>query len=293
MRNVRQGGIRFAGMGMTPAVKILLIANLVAYVIQNLTSRGAPLGLGPLDSWLVYNTQVAVFMGQIWRFASYMFLHFGFGHILGNMFGLWMFGSQVEALWGKRSFLIYYFVCGLGGSVLYALLDLLGVGTGGIMLGASGAIFGILLAYALNYPDNIILVAFVFPMKAKWVVLGYGVYTLLSIPGGGDGIAHAAHMGGMISGFIFMYLTIPSVKRMVDNKISGIGRSARQRRTRRKIHVVRPDEMPSGSNGPSQDVPKSPETLKIDAILDKISREGLQSLSDEEQEFLRKAGKRH
>ncbi|MBU8870843.1 MAG: rhomboid family intramembrane serine protease [Gemmatimonadales bacterium] len=296
------GGIRFGGMGMTPAVKGLLIANAAVFLLQTLLGGGLSGRMGVLDQIGTFIPHLAVNEFQIWRFITYMFLHGGFGHIAFNMFGLWMFGSQIEAMWGRRTFLTYYFICGLGGSVLYGLFNLVGIGSYTPMLGASAAIFGILLAYGMTFPNNVILLMMIIPMKAKYAVMLFGVIELLSIPGGG-GIAHLAHLGGMVAGFIFLYVTMPS------SRPGGLGQTWQRFQTKRKIRVVRPNETqggdgstdrPEGYDGakpgytwdPQNGYEKSPQQERIDQVLDKISKKGLQSLTDEEQEILRRAGKR-
>ena len=202
-------GMGFGGLGITPAVKGLLIANVAIFMLQNVVRD--------IAYWGVFNTQVAIFNMQLWRFVTYMFLHGDFSHLLFNMFGLWMFGSQIEALWGQRSFLTFYFVCGLGGAFLYALFDLIGIGDGASMLGASGAIYGILLAYGMTFPNNIILIGFIFPMKAKYAVILFGLIELMATASGsGGGVAHLAHLGGMLAGFLFIMLTIPGISRQMS-----------------------------------------------------------------------------
>lgn len=282
-----RGGLAFGGMGITPGVKLLLIANAVVFMLQTLAGGGLTGRMGPVDQRLAFRPEEAIYGLQVWRFFTYMFLHSGFTHILFNMFGLWMFGSQIEALWGRRSFLVYYLICGLGGAVLYGIFNLSGIGAITYMLGASGAVFGILLAYGLTFPDNVILVMFVLPMKAKYFVLLYGLMELMAIPGGG-GVAHLAHLGGMLSGFLFLRLTAPAIAR--GPGLGGLGRTWRRWRAQQKFRVVPPaSKPPAGGNGKA---PRSANQEQVDLILDKISREGLQSLSEEEQEILRRAGRK-
>ncbi len=285
MNQFRSGRAAFGGMGITPAVKGLLIANLAVYVLQMLSG-------GLVDRLGVFKPSEAIFGLQIWRFFTYMFLHGGFGHIAFNMLGLWMFGSQVETVWGARSFLIYYFVCGLGGAFVYGLFNLTGLGAETSMLGASGAIYGILLAYGMMFPNNIILVMMIFPMKAKYAVGLFGLMALMN-SGGGGGVAHLAHLGGMLTGFIFIKMTIPSMGGSGFPGASGISSAWRRFNTKRKMKVV-PPQQKKNSDGfyETPPTPKSPQQQQIDTILDKISRDGLQSLSDEEQEILRRAGRK-
>ncbi|MEN8005784.1 MAG: rhomboid family intramembrane serine protease [Candidatus Krumholzibacteriota bacterium] len=283
----------FGGRIMTPAVKALIIANAAVFVLQTLFGGGLTGQAGPLTRWLAFIPHEAIFGLQVWRFFTYMFLHGGFWHIGFNMFALWMFGAQIEARWGQRNFLIYYFVCGLGGAVVYGIFKLFGMETFVPMIGASGAVMGILLAYGMTFPNSIILFMFVIPMKAKYFVILLALIDLMSIPGGGS-VANLAHLGGMLAGFIFLKATIPALgSPLGGGGPGGLGGAWKRYQTKRKMRVVRPDEKNHGGNGRTGGGDeKSPDQKRIDLILDKISREGLQSLTDEEQEILRRAGRK-
>lgn len=285
MNQFRSGRVMFGSMGITPAVKGLIIANVVVYVLQFLSN-------GLVKEYGVFSSSDAIYGFQIWRFFTYMFLHASFLHIGFNMLGLWLFGSQIEAVWGSRSFLTYYFVCGLGAAILYGLFNLTGMGVAITMLGASGAVYGILLAYGMMYPNNIIMVMMIFPMKAKYAVALFGLLALLN-SGSGGGVAHLAHLGGMLTGFIFIKLSIPSLGGKGIPFGRDIAGAWHRYNTKRKMKVVPPREKTSsGGSTNTQSPPKSAQQKKIDAILDKISRDGLQSLTDEEQEILRRAGRK-
>ena len=279
----------FAGTRITSGVKGLIIANLVVFALQTVTGGGMSRSLGLVGVWGSFVPQLAIFDFQVWRFVTYMFLHGGFFHIVFNMFVLWMFGSQIEALWGRRAFLTYSFVCGVGAAVIYGVFRLFGYESMVPMMGASGAIYGLLLAYGLTFPNNVILVFMILPLKAKYAVILFGLIELLSIPRGGS-VAHLAHLGGMVAGYVFLQITAPGIASRGDGVVDDARRSWRKFRARNRMRVVRPGERPGG-NGQDQ-TPPSPHQKRIDAILDKISREGLQSLTDEEQEILRRAGKR-
>jgi len=279
------GRMAFSGFQLTPVVKYLLIANVAIFFLQQVLPN-------TLEQWGAFNTRLAVNQFQVWRFVTYMFLHGGVSHILFNMLGVWMFGTQIEALWGQRTFLLYYFVCGIGGSVLYGIFALLGIG-GGWMLGASGALMGLLLAYGMTYPNNRIFLMGILPIKAKYMVVLYGMMDLLSIPKG-DGVAHLAHLGGLLAGFIFIQMTIPGLSGQMFQG-SSLSSWWKNKQTKRRMKVVRPQKPSTGEPEQNNSRPKSaasPDQQRIDNILDKISREGLQSLSDEEQELLRRAGRK-
>lgn len=292
-----------AGMGasLTPAVKNLILANVAVFVVQTLSGMKAPGRLDPVTEYLAFVPQLAIFQFEIWRFFTYMFLHGGMFHLLFNMFALWMFGTQIERLWGSRTFLLYYLLCGLGGSLTYGVFNLNpdATATYDIMLGASGAVYGILLAYGMTFPDAVILMFMIIPMKAKYAVILFGLIELMSIPRGGS-VAHLAHLGGMVAGFVFLRVTAPSLGR-TGRGLSDLGGAWRRTRTKRKIKVVTPprgDAQGPGGQGSAKSADfkssdfKSADQKEIDRILDKISREGLQSLSDEEQDILRRAGRR-
>lgn len=286
-------GLAFGGLSMTPAVKGLLIANVAVYLLSIVVRQFS--GGDYIGFWGAFIPQLAILKLQVWRFITYMFLHDGMWHLLFNMFGLWMFGSQVEAIWGKRTFLVYYFVCGLGGAVVYGLFNLTGQGSLGGMVGASGAVFGILLAYGMTFPNRIILFMFIIPMKAKYFVVIFGLIELLSIPTQ-DNVARLAHLGGMLAGFIFLRVTAPNLR--AGSSLGGLGGPGgiqdawRRFQTKRRMRVVKPDKKSKGDSGGHKGKGDRGSDPEIDRILDKISRKGLQSLTDDEQEVLRRAGRK-
>lgn len=179
-----------------PAVKHLLIINLLAFLALNtpmvgeyLFTYGAlwPIGSGRFD---------------VWQLVSYMFLHAGFGHIFFNLFALWMFGQAIENFWGTHRFTIYYFLTGIGAALLHMLIG----GGGAPTLGASGAVYGILLAFGMMFPNRPIMLLFPpIPIKAKYFVAIFGVIELVSgLSRANSGVAHFAHLGGMLVGFILI-----------------------------------------------------------------------------------------
>jgi len=177
----------------------LLVANGVAFALQQLSPRFLIINfaLWPVG---VSNSPFAP-----WQLITYGFLHGNLSHIFFNMFGLWMFGRDLERLMGPRRFLTYYFTCVVGA----AIVQLIVAGTqGGLYptLGASGGVFGILLAYGLTYPNRMVVLIFPpIPMKAKYFVLFYGMFELyLGLSGGAPGVANFAHLGGMLFGFILL-----------------------------------------------------------------------------------------
>lgn len=194
----------------TPVVYNLLIANVVAYMATMLLDTNDVYGLFALFP-------IGSPFFEVWQPVTYMFLHGGFSHIFFNMFALWMFGRGLEEEMGSRRFLIYYFVCGVGAALVQlgmAEVDIMNMNTQyevwNYMLtptvGASGAVFGLLLAFGMLHPNaTIMLLIPPIPMKAKWFVVIYGVIELLLIIfQAQDGIAHFAHLGGMFWGWLLM-----------------------------------------------------------------------------------------
>lgn len=187
-----------------PGVKWLLISNIALFVIYFLAVRAgwggpfAALGLVPrevLQLWGAY------------QLVTYMFLHspWGFGHILFNMFALWMFGADLERTWGTRRFLRYYFLCGIGAGLCVVAGNLLYGTPETRTIGSSGAIYGVLLAFGLLFPDTVVLFSFLFPIKAKYFVMIIGAIAFLSSLGaGGGGVSHVAHLGGMVFGYFYL-----------------------------------------------------------------------------------------
>lgn len=138
----------------------------------------------------------------LWQLVTYIFLHGGIMHILFNMLGLWMFGSDLERYWNARKFTTYFFVCGIGAGLLTVLLS---PGSPIPTIGASGAVYGVLLAFGMLFPNRLIYVWGIFPLKAKWLVTIMGALAFFSsVSANGDGIANVAHLGGMLFGFLYL-----------------------------------------------------------------------------------------
>jgi membrane associated rhomboid family serine protease len=145
-----------------------------------------------------------------WQMISYSFLHGSLGHLFFNMFALWMFGVQIENRWGSQRFGVFYFVCVLGAAATHLLFvpPAQTVGMSQIAVptvGASGGVYGILLAFGMMFPNQPIYIWFLFPIKAKWLVLGFGALELYSaVTGTAAGVANFAHLGGMVIGFLLI-----------------------------------------------------------------------------------------
>lgn len=180
-----------------PVVLNLIIINVIAFVAQmaldstlNITMR---FGLFSYDSGLF----------EPYQLVTHMFLHGGFLHILFNMYALWLFGSVLERMWGPKKFLIFYLVCGLAAGLTQMFFV-----SGGPAIGASGAIMGLLAAFAYTFPNTqFYILPFPFPIKAKYMAAIYAAIDLFGgFAGGGDGVAHFAHLGGLVTGLILVII---------------------------------------------------------------------------------------
>jgi membrane associated rhomboid family serine protease len=186
---------------LSTAMKAIIGANVLIFLAQNLSpALTSMLGLRP--SYVVHL--------WVWQLGTYMFLHGGVFHLLFNMLALWMFGTELERIWGTRYFLKFYFVTGIGAGILTVLFSLLPFSAserlyGANVIGASGAIYGLLLAYGLYFPDRPIYMYFVFPIPAKIFVMIMGALAFYaSVFGSNGGVANATHLGGLLIAYLYL-----------------------------------------------------------------------------------------
>lgn len=202
-RYSRPTALGYFGPGpITPAVKWIIVANIALF-----------LACGIFPALTVYFgliPQAVIERRWVWQPLTYMFLHEGIGHILFNMLGIWMFGVELEHRWGTPFFLRYYAVAGVGAAVSTIAVSLLPFAVTAPAywsntIGASGALYGLLLAFALYYPRRPILMFMIFPVPAKYFVMILGAIAfLLSTSGRGPGVAHVAHLGGLLFGYLYL-----------------------------------------------------------------------------------------
>lgn len=292
--------------------KNLLLVNIIAFVATwILQLRGLDLN----DLLGLHFFMAADF--QVWQLLTYMFLHSGFTHILFNMFALWMFGVVIENVWGPKKFLFYYISCGVGAGIMQEIAqffsfyftisaqdptvgfgELFAIGhqlstqlNGWTTIGASGAVYAILLAFGMIFPnERIFIFPLPIPIKAKWFVMFYVAIELFSaMSSSGDNVAHMAHLGGMLFGYLM-------IRYWNNHPTAGYGRSnGRQffdrlkenfeKRSQPKMKVHK-----GGTNNREDDwefnARKKQNQEEIDRILDKIRRSGYDSLTKEEKQKL-------
>ena len=300
-------------MGNIPTMtKNLLVVNVLAFIATFVLERS---GIDLTRLLGLHFFLASEF--HIYQFITYMFLHGGFTHILFNMFALWMFGSVIERVWGPKKFLFYYIVCGVGAGfiqelVQYGTYSYEGmaayqyVSVSGVQMttdayinmwttiGASGAVYGILLAFGMIFPnERLFIIPFPFPIKAKWLIMGYIAIELFSaMSGPGDGIAHMAHLGGMLFGF----LLIRYWQKHPDSS-QRYGRSRGQaffdqmmnryaEHQKQKTHMRAEQTNSRRETDEEYNARQRKSQEEVDAILDKIRKSGYDSLTKEEKKKL-------
>jgi len=229
--------------GFPKGVKWLLISNVAVFLIgffAQLLRLDRPLALLALTPAAVVKSFL------IWQLVTYLFLHGGFGHIIWNMLALWMFGADLERVWGTRRFLKFYFFCGVGAGICVVLANyVLPWGNPfAPTIGSSGAIFGILLAYAMMYPDRTILWGFLIPIQVKYFVMIIGAIAFLSSFQANNGVSEFAHLGGLLFGYIFM--KSPRVNFDVAGPVRRQYRDWQLRRAKKKFQVYLRKQGPGG-----------------------------------------------
>ena len=247
----------------TDAIKTLISINFAIFILQSISSSEimffSNFGLVPKLVW----TQL-----KIWQPFTYMFFHGDIWHVLINMFVLWMFGSELERAWGKKNFLRFYFITGVGsglGTMLFGLQSTIPI------VGASGAIYGVLLAYGVMFPNRTVYLYGIIPIKSIWFVIGIGVIAFFSSFNNFTNISHLTHLFGMIIGYLYLKRPIHfrSLWFSVFKKVLEYRIQSQEKEISRSVEMER----------------------DLNSILDKINREGFKSLTQEEEKRLYKNSK--
>jgi len=272
---------------MTPWVGRLLAAN-AAVLLLSLTIFTPELVTG-----LAHFEPRAAFQ-RPWSFVTYMFAHGGLLHLAGNMLMLWVFGSAVESRMGGRAFLLYYLYCGIGAAIFaYGLAQLTPLAP---FVGASGAVLGVALAYAKFWPDAELLVfPFPFPIKARtlvMVLIGLDIVLHFALPG--DGVAHIAHVGGALAGYLYFRIQDLAHRRPVPVPRGG-GSGGVERVVMVQSGAGQPEATratPVTPIRPRRRIEVDPVSAEVDRVLDKISEQGIASLTPAERRFLDEVSRR-
>ena len=266
---------QFGGFTLTPWVRRLIIANTAVFLATVLYR--------PLQDYLGFQPSAALV--RPWTFITYMFVHGGFWHLFFNMLGLFFFGPPVEERLGAKDFIKYYAICGLIGGAVLAFI----FAPNSLLIGASGAVYAVMLAFAFFWPDMPIYIWGIFPVKAKWLVMGIAAISVFSMMSpSGDNTAHWAHVGGFAVGFL--YLKFGSA---IGNPMEKFSKFT----SRRKLKVIPGSQ--TSLLSVKRDEPRhrrraEEEVLdEVDKVLDKISTHGMASLTPEERRVLEEVSKRY
>jgi membrane associated rhomboid family serine protease len=294
----------FGGFSLfPPVIKNLIIINVVVFLIQMLgdmvTVGSVPVG-AVLERWFALNPlgggDGSPFNFQLWQLITYQFMHAGFSHIFFNMLALWMFGMEVENLWGSKKFLIFYLSCGVVAGIFQLVLPYLFNEALGDTIGASGAIFGVLVAFGMLFPDRYIFIYFLIPVKAKYFIIFYIALEFYSLPQGGN-VAHLAHLGGALAGFIYVLFNRKpaySGNSFYGSNTKNSGKLFDSFKNVSNVFKRKNDDLTDAKYYDINNDRNDPEVTQeeIDKILDKISQSGYQNLSEREKKVLFEASKR-
>lgn len=299
-------GFRRPGFGsfsfFPPVIKYLLISNVLIFLLQAffldfLKAGSVNIGEVFIKNFAMFTIDSPFF--RPWQVFTYMFLHGSFSHLFFNMFALWMFGLELENLWGSKTFLIFYTVCGVGAGIANLFLAPLftTIPPNVPTVGASGSIYGVLIAFGYLFPDRHIYIYFLVPIKAKYLVMFYIALEVFAVVSQSQtGIAHIAHLGGGVVGFFFVYFmkkrNLKGLFRTYKDDTSSVfgGRKKEEEykppEPEKKVYDAKYEEFSKKDyeNDIRQQEREAQE--KIDAILDKLSEKGYQSLTEEEKHIL-------
>jgi membrane associated rhomboid family serine protease len=294
------GGFSF----FPPMIRYLLITNVAVFFIQivahmfiygvTITGQGVPYDY-LLNKYFALNP-ISVDDSQFyfWQLITYQFMHdtSNIFHLLFNMFFLWMFGMEIENIMGSKKFLIFYLVCGIGAGLLQLLVPAFIGEPMGITIGASGAVYGVMVAYAMYFPDRYLMFWFLIPVKAKYMIAFLVIIEFLSV-GNQSFVAHLAHVGGALTGFIFILVSrrkqisrsnvFNSFKKTGNNFSSSFKRAV-YNNSSKDVEEAKYYDI----NKPEENITQE----MIDEILDKISKSGYQNLTDREKKILFEASKK-
>lgn len=237
MRGFRNTALGEVFYGMTPAIRWLVVSCLGIWLLELIGL--AVLGPERLE-------QVLSYLGlwrpwpYAWQLVTYQFLHdpSGIAHVAFNMFALWMFGRHLDRRWGWRSFIAYYLTCGVGAGLFHVAMASVLPQHQGLVMGASGAVLGVLVAFGMTFPEQTVLLFFVIPMKAKHVVLLFAALELLLAWNPQGGVANLAHLGGMLTGWLYLRY-LPRWRGLFSwSRIRGRVEGWRRARRRSRLEVV-------------------------------------------------------
>jgi membrane associated rhomboid family serine protease len=288
------GGFSF----FPPVIKYMILANVAAFFLKSMLAGGfLTVGGESMGGWFEKTFYLCP-IGEgfrPWQLVSYMFLHGDFYHIFFNMLMLWMFGMGVENTWGTSKFLAFYFACGIAAGLSNLFIAPMFIEPART-IGASGSVYGVLVAFAMLFPNRYVFIYFLLPVKAKYLVTIFvGLELFYGITGSSEGIAHMAHLGGAVLAAVWVILDSRGVIDRWFSKLSSSRRAPSIHRMPPPQSSIR-DAVYSEPKTPPAQTPRNEEFERyqkvIDEILDKIGRTGYSSLTEDEKRILLEASKK-
>lgn len=281
--------------GVAPTCKWLIAINVVVYILQIMTLTSAG---GGVTGWFELSAAEVIGRFEIWRLVTSAFCHSPDDpwHLVFNMLGLWIFGNMIESMYGSREFLRFYLTAALLSAIGFLGVELVitqfAIHRIPNELGASGAVMGVMMLCALYYPTMKILVMFVIPIELRWLVAIFVIYDLFPVLralGGAqimDNVAHAAHLAGLLYGFLYKKFDLRYSRILAGWSWPGFHRAVRSATRRKPDHVKLYEP-------PQEAVPAADLSRRVDEILAKISAHGESSLTETERDILKEASRRY
>ena len=257
-----QGDFSFRPRLFTEAIKILIGANIIIFLLKIISQNPATPFFNPIVD--LFGLSSSTVWPRIWQPFTYLFIHKDFLHVFFNMFILWMFGSELESIWGRKAFLRYYFTTGVSAGFVWLMLNLSNANH--TLAGASGAVYGILLAFGMMFPNRTVYLYFLFPIKVKYLVM-FLVATefILSMSTTSD-ISHITHLSAVVIGFVYLryFWRWKDIRFSIRKYVMEFGLTIQNQKETRRTKLQQ----------------------EVDQILDKINTVGYDGLSKEEKETL-------
>ena len=257
-----QGDFSFRPKIFTDAIKVIVWSNIIIFLLKIISQNPTtPLFNPVVDLFGLSSSNV---WPRVWQPLTYLFIHKDFLHIFFNMFVLWMFGSELESIWGRRSFLKYYFLTGIGSGLVWLALNITNANY--VLAGASGAVYGVLLAFGMMFPNRTVYLYFLLPIKVKYLVMILVATEFILSMNSASDISHITHLSAVLIGFIYLryHWTWNDMKFSIRKYFAGLSSTIKHKNEIKRVKLQQ----------------------EIDHILDKINKVGYDALSKEEKDTL-------
>ena len=257
-----QGDFSFRPKIFTEAIKVIVWSNIIIFLLKIISQNPSTLFFNPVVD--LFGLSPSTVWPRIWQPFTYLFIHKDFLHVFFNMFVLWMFGSELESIWGRRSFLKYYFFTGVGSGLLWLILNLSNANY--VLAGASGAVYGILLAFGMMFPNRTVYIYFLLPIKVKYLVMILVATEFILSMNSTSDISHITHLSAVLIGYIYLryFWRIKDIKFSIRKYFTELSYTIKNKNEEKRVKLQQ----------------------EVDHILDKINKVGYEALSKEEKDTL-------